>query len=64
MCTRAIQAIVIIIAIDVRFISGGRIHISCVTQALLNDHGNFVTEFRGIIDVKVTYLALCMCLFL
>ncbi|XP_063441267.1 uncharacterized protein LOC134721909 [Mytilus trossulus] len=31
---------------------GGRIHISCVTQALLNDHGNFVMEFRGIIDVK------------
>ncbi|XP_052061804.1 atrial natriuretic peptide receptor 2-like [Mytilus californianus] len=31
---------------------GGRIHISSVTQEILSHHGNFITEFRGFIDVK------------
>ncbi|CAC5399982.1 Guanylate cyclase 32E,Guanylate cyclase soluble subunit beta-2,Receptor-type guanylate cyclase gcy-19,Retinal guanylyl cyclase 2,Heat-stable enterotoxin receptor,Olfactory guanylyl cyclase GC-D,Atrial natriuretic peptide receptor 2,Receptor-type guanylate cyclase gcy-9,Receptor-type guanylate cyclase Gyc76C,Soluble guanylate cyclase 89Da,Receptor-type guanylate cyclase gcy-18,Receptor-type guanylate cyclase gcy-28,Guanylyl cyclase, membrane,Speract receptor,Receptor-type guanylate cyclase gcy-29,Receptor-t len=31
---------------------GGRIHISSVTQEILSHHGNFITEFRGLIDVK------------
>ncbi|XP_071176256.1 uncharacterized protein [Mytilus edulis] len=31
---------------------GGKIHISSVTQEILSHHGNFITEFRGLIDVK------------
>ncbi|XP_063443302.1 guanylate cyclase soluble subunit beta-2-like [Mytilus trossulus] len=31
---------------------GGKIHISSVTQEILSHNGNFITEFRGLIDVK------------
>lgn len=39
------------------FILGGKIHISSVTQEILSHHGNFITEFRGLIDVKVMIYA-------
>jgi hypothetical protein len=38
---------------DFTLILGGKIHISEDTNAILKEHGNFLTEFRGIIDIKV-----------
>jgi hypothetical protein len=37
------------------FTSGERIQISSDTQSILEFHGNFVTEFRGEIEIQVRF---------